>query len=112
VRLALVVAALLAAAPLAAHEAPTAGDNPLAPLKADVVRILADAELPFESEQDRALTLMMEERLQASETLFGGLTDFRSVRRAVRRRNVWQSAIEWLRGEFLTRVNDYLTPTS
>jgi len=78
VRLALVVAALLAAAPLAAQEAPTAGDNPLAPLKADVVRILADAELLFESEQDRALTLMMEERLQASETLFGGLTDFRS----------------------------------
>jgi len=112
VRLALVVAALLAAAPLAAQEAPTAGDNPLASLKADLVRILADAELPFESEQDRALTLMMEERLQASETLFGGLMDFRSGPTSGQEAERLQSAIEWLRGEFLTRVNDYLTPTS
>jgi len=110
VRFALVVAALLAAAPLAAQEAPTAGDNPLASLKEDLVRVLATAELPFEPEQDRALTLMMEDRLQASEQLFGGLMDFRGGPTSGQEAERLQSAIGWLQGEFLTRVNDYLTP--
>jgi hypothetical protein len=110
VRLALAVAALLAAAPLAAQETVGTVDNPLASLKADLVRVLATAELPFEPEQDRALTLMMEDRLQASEQLFGGLMDFRSGPTSGQEAERLQSAIGWLQGEFLTRVNDYLTP--
>ena len=66
-RIALVVLMLLAAAPVAAQDTPVAADNPLASLKADLVRVLAEADLPFEAEQDRELTLMMEDRLQASE---------------------------------------------
>ena len=109
-RAALVTLVLLAAAPAAAQETPATADNPLASLKADLVRVLATAELPFEPEQDRALTLMMEDRLQASEQLFGGLMDFRGGPTSGQEAERLQSAIGWLQGEFLTRVNDYLTP--
>src|SRR5262249_8984364 len=85
-------------------------DNPLVDLKADLTRVLADANLPFEAEQDRAITLMMEDRLQASETLFGGLMDFRRGPTSGQDAERLQSAIGWLRNEFLTRVNDYLRP--
>src|SRR6187431_2351755 len=101
---------LLAAVPLAAQETPATADNPLTSLKAELVRVLATAELPFEPEQDRALTLMMEDRLQASEQLFGGLMDFRGGPTSGQEAERLQSAIGWLEGEFLTRVNDYLTP--
>ncbi len=77
-KVALVFMALLVAAPLAAQEEPAVSDNPLAVLKADLIRVLADADVPFVAEQDRSVTLMMEERLQASEALFGGLMDFRA----------------------------------
>jgi TonB dependent receptor len=100
---------LLAAAPVAAQDTSVAADNPLASLKADLVRVLGEANLPFEAEQDRELTLMMEDRLQASETLFGGLMDFRGGPTSGQQAERLQSAIEWLRNEFLTRVNEYLT---
>lgn len=110
-RVAVCILALLVAVPLAAQEAPVAtDDNPLAALKADLTRVLAVAELPFEPEQDRSITLMMEERLQASETLFGGLMDFRAGPTSGQQAERLQSAIGWLRNEFLTRVNEYLTP--
>ena len=101
---------LLAAMSAAAQESVATADNPLATLKADLTRVLADANLPFETEQDRAITLMMEDRLQASETLFGGLMDFRAGPTSGQQAELLQSAIGWLRGEFLARVSDYLTP--
>jgi hypothetical protein len=101
---------LLAAAPAVAQESAATADNPLATLKADLVRVLATAELPFEADQDRAITLMMEERLQASEALFGGLMDFRRGPTSGQDAERLQSAIGWLRNEFVTRVADYLTP--
>ncbi len=106
-----VIIALLFAVPLfAQEEGPSVTDNPLAVLKADLTRVLADADLPFEAEQDREITLMMEERLQASETLFGGLMDFRGGPTSGQQAERLQSALGWLRTEFLTRVNEYLTP--
>ena len=101
---------LLMAAPLAAQEQADADENPLAALKSDLTRVLADADLPFEADQDRAITLMMEERLQASESLFGGLMDFRGGPTSGQQAERLQSAIGWLRNEFLTQVNEYLTP--
>ena len=44
------------------------------------------------------------------EALFGGLMDFRSGPTSGQQAERLQSAIGWLRNEFLTRVNDYLTP--
>jgi len=101
---------LFAAVPAMAQESVASADNPLATLKADLTRVLAGANLPFETEQDRAITLMMEDRLQASETLFGGLMDFRGGPTSGQDAERLQSAIGWLRNEFLTRVIDYLTP--
>ena len=101
---------LFAAAPATAQESVASADNPLATLKADLTRVLADASYPFEEDQDREITLMMEDRLQASEALFGGLMDFRGGPTSGQDAERLQSAIGWLRSEFLTRVNDYLTP--
>ena len=108
-----ILIALLGAAPLSAQELsdPSPGtDNPLAVLKENLTRVLAGADLPFETEQERSITLMMEERLQASETLFGGLMDFRAGPTSGQQAERLQSAIGWLRSEFLARVNEYLTP--
>jgi hypothetical protein len=108
VRFAVVVCVLFAAAPVAAQE--RAGDeNPLAELKADLTRVLAAADLPFAAEQDRAITLMMEDRLTASETLFGGLMDFRGGPTSGQEAERLQSALGWLRTEFLSHVDEYLT---
>ena len=109
-RFALVLVVLLLAAPVAAQEELATEDNPLAALKGDLTRVLAAAEVPFGEEQDRDITLMMDDRLQASEALFGGLMDFRSGPTSGQQAERLQSAIGWLRNEFLTRVNDYLTP--
>jgi hypothetical protein len=49
---------------------------------------------------------MMEERLQASESLFGGLMDFRGGLTSGQQAERLQSAIGWLRNEFLTQVNE------
>ena len=108
-RVAVVLCLLLIAAPVAAQESP-GEENPLAELKADLTRVLADANLPFATEQDRAITLMMEDRLNASETLFGGLMDFRGGPTSGQEAERLQSAIGWLRTEFLSHVDDYLTP--
>ena len=109
-RVAVVVCLLLIAAPAAAQESAAATENPLAELKADLTRVLADANLPFAAEQDRAITLMMEDRLNASETLFGGLMDFRGGPTSGQEAERLQSAIGWLRNEFLSHVDEYLTP--
>lgn len=105
------VAALLIAVPSSAQDDESAAaDNPLAELKADLTRVLAQANLPFAAEQDRAITLMMEDRLQASEQLFGGLMDFRSGPTSGQQAERLQSAIGWLRNEFMSNVDGYLTP--
>jgi hypothetical protein len=110
VRFAFIPLVLLLAAPVSAQEDLATDDNPLAALKADLTRALAAAEVPFQEEQDRDITLRMEDRLQASEALFGGLMDFRGGPTSGQQAERLQSAIGWLRNEFLTRVNDYLTP--
>jgi len=110
VRVAVIIMVLLVAVPVAAQQQGAAEENPLTALKEDLTRVLADADLPFEAEQDRAITLMMEERLQASESLFGGLMDFRGGPTSGQQAERLQSAIAWLRTEFLTRVDEYLTP--
>ena len=105
----IILFALLFAPPASAQQNPTATTNPLDELKAEVVRVLADASLPFSADQDREITLMIEERRQSSETLFGGLMDFRTGPTSGQEAERLQSAIGWLRNEFLTRIPLYLT---
>src|SRR6266446_8608161 len=81
----LVLLMLTLAGPLIAQQPPSppqgliaGAANPLAELKDGVKRVLADARLPFTEEQERAIVLMMEDRRQASEDLFGDLMNFRA----------------------------------
>ncbi len=100
----------LSAAHLGAQEPSFVAQNPLAELKDHVTRVLAEAHFPFTPEQEAAITLMMEDRRRASEELFGNLMDFRSGPTQGQEADRLKSAIEWLRNEFLTRLQQYLTP--
>ena len=84
--------------------------NPLAELKEEVERVLANASVPFTEQQERAVVLMMEDRRRASEDLFGNLMDFRSGPTQGQEADRLRSAIGWMREEFLGRLQDYLTP--
>jgi hypothetical protein len=84
-------------------------ENPLAALHDDVSRVLSEANLPFSQEQEHAIVLMMEERRKASEELFGDLNDFQSGPTQGQENDRLQSAILWMRGEFMSRLEDYLT---
>ena len=85
---------LLTITSLYGQEPSSSADNPLATLKDEVKQVLTDAQLPFTDDQEKAIVLMMEDRRQASEELFGKLMDFRAGP---------------MRNEFLTRLQDYLT---
>jgi hypothetical protein len=82
--------------------------NPLVDLKVELTRVLSASQQPFTEDQEKQVTLMMEDRLRASETLFGGLMDFRGGPTSGQNAQQLQSAIGWLRNEFLTRVREYL----
>ena len=111
-RLVLIVAiGLLTTGALRAQEPDpaSAADNPLAALLDDLGQALEVASVPFTPEQERSIVLMMEERRQASEALFGDLMDFRSGPTSGQDADRLQSAIEWMRGEFSNRIRNFLT---
>src|SRR5207244_9194594 len=103
-----ILVVLLSASPLIAQQ--TSGANPLAELKDEVKRVLAEANLPFTEEQERAIVIMMEDRRQASEDLFGDLMNFQAGPTRGDDADHLRSAVEWMEGEFLKRLEDYLTP--
>ncbi len=106
---ALAFAVLLAVlSPAAAWGQVATSDNPLAVLKEEVKRVLEEAHLPFTAEQESAIIIMMEDRRQATEGLFGGLLDFRNGPTQGQEADRLQSAIDWMRTEFLGRLQDYL----
>src|SRR5688572_9634690 len=78
--------------------------NPMAALKDEVKRVLDAAGKPFTEEQEQAVSLMMEDRRQASEQLFGDLMDFRQGPTRGEENDRLRDAIEWMRSEFLTRL--------
>jgi len=85
------------------------GANPLAELKDELKRVLAEAGLPFTEEQESAIAIMMEDRRRASEDLFGDLMNFQAGPTRGDDADRLRSAIEWMRTEFLNRLQDYLT---
>jgi hypothetical protein len=100
---------LLLAAPVRAQEVQAGGQNPLPALMAEVTRVLGDAGVPFTPEQERAIALMMEERRQSAEDLFGDLMDFSAGPTSGLQTEKLESAIAWLREDFLARLPEYLT---
>ena len=103
-----ILAILLLAGPLQGRQ--LSGANPLAELKDEVKRVLAEANLAFTEEQERAIVIMMEDRRRASEDLFGDLMNFQAGPTRGDDADHLRSAIEWMEGEFLKRLQDYLTP--
>ena len=101
---------VLLVSPLTAQDRPAIAQNPLAQLKEEVKRVLAEAQLPFTNEQEEAIILMMEDRRKASENLFGDLMDFRAGPTRGDDYDRLNSAIAWMRIEFLNRLQDYLRP--
>jgi hypothetical protein len=111
VALLILVLLCLTARPMLSQQGPVAvAANPLAELKEEVKRVLAGTNLPFSEEQERAIVLMMEDRRRASEDLFGDLMNFQSGPTQGQQADHLRSAIEWMQGEFLSRLQDYLNP--
>jgi hypothetical protein len=100
---------LLVAAPLAAQERSLTSQNPLPALMDELRTVLAGANVPFTAEQERAIVLMMEDRRQASEELFRDLMDFTAGPTSGQAAERLQSAIAWIRDDFINRLPDYLT---
>src|SRR5213593_5247716 len=103
-----ILAILLLAGPLQGRQ--LSGANPLAELKDEVKRVLAEANLPFTEEQESAIVIMMEDRRQASEDLFGDLMNFQAGPTRGDDADHLRAAIEFMEAEFLKRLQDYLSP--
>ena len=103
------VLVVLCVQPLLAQVEFSEAENPLARLKDQVGQVLGEADLDFSPEQESAIVLMMEDHRRASEDLFGDLMDFRAGPTQGQETDRLQSAIDWMEGEFVSRLNDYLT---
>ena len=99
---------LLFAIPVFAQE-PTKDKNPLIELRDELKQTLADAGVPFTEEQEKAIALMMEDRRQASEDLFGQLMDYRGGPVQGQQQDRAVAAIQWIEGEFKKRLGSYLS---
>lgn len=101
---------LLVAAPVAAQERSLTSENPLPALMAELKTVLVAERVPFTAEQERAIVVMMEDRRQASEELFRDLMDFSAGPTSGQAAEKLQSAIAWIRDDFVNRLPNYLTP--
>ena len=100
---------LLVVPPVYAQDGGLLTQNPLAGLKREVDRVLGEAGFPFSDGQNSQIVLMMEERRRASEELFGNLQDFATGPTQGQQSDQLRSAIEWMEGEFLSSIGQYLT---
>src|SRR5262245_46629426 len=83
--------------------------NPLDELKDQVAKVLSDAAVPFTSEQEAQLTLLMEEERQASEDLFGVIMDFSAGPPQGEQRDKALAGIQWMHDEFKKKLPTFLT---
>ncbi len=84
--------------------------NPLDEIKAELVDVLAEAGEPFTAEQNRAITLVLEESRRASEQLFGSVMDFSDGPPQGEQLDRAQAGIAWMNEDFSRRVREHLTP--
>lgn len=83
--------------------------NPLDELKDQVAKVLADAGVPFTSEQEGQLALLIEEERQASEDLFGVIMDFSAGPPQGEQRDRALAGIQWMHDQFKRKLPDFLT---
>lgn len=100
---------LLMAVPAFAQDKPTTIQNPLDKLRDQAKDVFAQAGVPFSEEQERSIALMIEDRRQASEELFGELMDFRGGPVQGQQQDRAVAGIKWMHEEFKKRLREYLT---
>ena len=84
--------------------------NPLDEIKDELVRVLAEAGVPFTPEQERATALVLEESRRASEQLFGEVMNFSGGPPQGEQLDRARAGIAWMNEEFGRRVRQYLAP--
>src|SRR5256712_11366025 len=99
----------LLTAPLFAQQKPTTTQNPLDKLHDQAKAVFEKAGVPFSEDQEKSVTLMIEDRRQASEDLFGQLMDFRGGPVQGQQQDRAVAAIKWMHDEFKKRLREYLT---
>src|SRR5262245_25577935 len=99
----------LVAAPLMAQQKAATTQNPLDTLHDQAKAVFEKAGVPFSEEQEKSVALMIEDRRQASEDLFGQLMDFRSGPVQGQDQDRAVAAIKWMHDEFKKRLREYLT---
>src|SRR5262245_25448834 len=99
----------LVAAPLLAQQKGASTQNPLDTLHDQAKAVFEKAGVPFSAEQEKSVALMIEDRRQASEDLFGQLMDFRSGPVQGQQQDRVVAAIKWMHDEFKKRLREYLT---
>ena len=104
-----VLIVLFAAVPLFAQQKPSTTQNPLDRLRDQAKAVFERAGIPFSEEQERSVALMVEDRRQASEDLFGQLMDFRAGPVQGQQQDRAVAAIKWMHDEFKKRLREYLT---
>jgi hypothetical protein len=100
---------LLFAVPLFARQTPATIQNPLDKLRDQAKEVFALAGVPFSQEQEQSIALMIEDRRQASEQLFGQLMDFRGGPVQGQQQDRAVAGIKWMHDEFKKRLREYLT---
>ncbi len=99
---------LLVAVPLLAQQKPTTTQNPLDKLHDQAKALFERAGVPFSEDQEKSIALMIEDRRQASEDLFGQLMDFSSGPVQGQQQDRAVAGIKWMHDEFKKRLREYL----
>jgi hypothetical protein len=104
-----VILLLLLATPLFARQTTSTTQNPLDKLRDQAKQVFETAGFPFSEQQEQSIALMIEDRRQASEDLFGELMDFRSGPVQGQQQDRAVAGIKWMHDEFKKRLREYLT---
>jgi hypothetical protein len=99
---------LLFAASLFARQTTTT-QNPLDKLRDQAKQVFLSAGVPFSEDQEQSIALMIEDRRQASEQLFGQLMDFQGGPVQGQQQDRAVAGIKWMHDEFKKRLREYLT---
>src|ERR1041384_5069151 len=104
-----VLVVLLLALPLHSQQKSTTTQNPLDKLHDQAKALFERSGVPFSEDQEKSIALMIEDRRQASEDLFGQLMDFRSGPVQGQQQDRAVAGIKWMHDEFKKRLREYLT---
>src|SRR5213593_2109902 len=83
--------------------------NPVDELKDQVTQALTDAKVPLTPEQEKQLTLLIEEERQAAENLFGVTWDFSKGPPQGDQADQALAGIQWMYDELKKQLPSYMT---